>query len=75
MYGGILPVACIILALRYVFMDRASIRSKCAVCVVSLVSFTIPWRIVAILVQLVVSIYVLLYLKVLESDRRSRLHR
>jgi hypothetical protein len=62
-YGAILTVACVLLAVRYAFVERASARSKGIVGGIAVVSLVIPWRIGAILGQLAVSVYVLLYLK------------
>lgn len=62
-YGAILTVASVMLAIRYAFVGRASARSKLIVGGIALASFLIPWRIGTILTQLVVSLYVLLYLK------------
>jgi hypothetical protein len=62
-YGVILTVACVLLAIRYAFVGRASVRSKCIVGGMAVASFLIPWRIATILGQLAVSLYVLLYLK------------
>jgi hypothetical protein len=62
-YGAILTVACVLLAIRYAFIGRASVRSKCIVGGMAVASLFIPWRIATLLVQLTVSLYVLLYLK------------
>jgi len=72
-YGVILTVACVLLAIRYAFVGRASVRSKCIVGGMAAASFFIPWRIATILGQLAVSLYVLLYLKAFPpgDDRNS----
>ena len=62
-YGAILTIACIVLAVRYVFVSDVSLLSKFIVGGLALGSFFIPWSIGAIVVQLSVSLYVLLYLK------------
>ena len=62
-YGMILTVACVLLAVRYAFVGRASVRSKCIVGGMAVASVLVPWRIAAIVGQLAVSLYVLLYLK------------
>lgn len=71
-YGGILTVACLLLAISYAFIGRASVRSKCIVGGIAFGSFLIPWRIGAVVTQLAVSLYVLLYLKAFPAgDRRG----
>ena len=70
-YGAILTVACVLLAVRYAFVGRASARSKWIVGGIAIVSFIVPWRIGAILGQLAVSLYVLLYLKAFPPGDRS----
>jgi hypothetical protein len=70
-YGAILTVACVLLAVRYAFVERASARSKWIVGGIAVVSLVIPWRIGAILGQLSISLYVLLYLKVFPPGDRS----
>jgi hypothetical protein len=62
-YGAILTLACVLLAIRYAFVGRASARSKWLVGGIAFGSFIIPWQIGAIFTQLAVSLYVLLYLK------------
>ena len=48
-YGVILTVACVLLAIRYAFVGRASVRSKCIVGGMAVALFLIPWRIATIL--------------------------
>jgi len=70
-YGGILTVACLLLAIRYAFVGRASVRAKCIVGGIALGSFLIPWRIGVIVTQLAVSLYVLLCLKAFPAGDQS----
>jgi hypothetical protein len=72
-YGWILTVACVLLSIRYGFVDGASLRSKCIVGGMALASLLIPWQIGAVLAQLAVSLYVLLYLKAFPPADRSSL--
>lgn len=72
-YGAILTVACVLLAVRFAFVARASVRSRWIVGGMAVASFFIPWRIAAIVGQLAISLYVLLYLKAFPpgDDRNS----
>ena len=70
-YGLILGVACLLLAIRYAIVSRASPRSKWIVGSLALGSFLIPWPIGALLAQLAVSLYVLLYFKAFPPGDRS----
>jgi len=72
-YGVILSVACLLLTIRFAFVGRASLRSKCIVGGMALGSFLIPWPVGALLVQLAVSLYVLLYFKAFPPGDRSSL--
>ena len=72
-YGAILTIACPLLAIRYAFVGRASLGSKLIVGGIALGSFLMPWRVGAIVTQLAVSLYVLLYLKALPPGDRSSL--
>ena len=72
-YGAILTVACVLLAIRYAFVGRASARSKWILGAIAVVSLVIPWRIGAILGQLAVSLYVLLYLKAFPPGDQAHL--
>ena len=72
-YGGILTVACVVLAVRFAFIGRASVRSKLVVGCVAVGSFLMPWRVGVILAQLAVSLYVLLYLKAFPPGDRGNL--
>jgi hypothetical protein len=69
-YSLILGLACPILAVRYALIGRASLRSKCIIGGLAFVSFLLPSRIVATLVQLAVSLFVLLYMKAFSSGQR-----
>lgn len=70
-YGAILTAACVLLAIRYVFVGRASARSKWIVAGIAVGSFMVPWRISAIVAQLAVSLYVLLFLKAFPPGDRN----
>ena len=68
-YALIAMLAAIILGGRYVFLGEVSLRSKIAVAAAVLASLVIwwyypQWMIVAIMLQVGVSFFVLLYLKV-----------
>jgi hypothetical protein len=71
-YGVILTVACVLLAVRYAFVVRASVRSRCIVGGMAVASFLVPWRIAAIVGQLAISLYVLLYLKAFPPGDEKR---
>jgi uncharacterized membrane protein YbaN (DUF454 family) len=67
-YAFIPMVAAILLGIRYLILGEASRRSKLAVVAVVIASLVIwwyfpEWMAVAILLQVAVSIYVLLYFK------------
>ena len=68
-YGAILTFACLILTIRFLFVTNASPRSKYIVAGIAVTSLLIPWQIMAVLAQLVDSLFVLLYLK---ASRRLR---
>jgi hypothetical protein len=70
-YGIILSVACLLLTIRFALVGQASPRSKCIAGGMALGAFLIPWPIGAVLVQLAVSLYVLLYFKVFPPGDRS----
>jgi hypothetical protein len=69
-YGAILTVAAVVLAVRYAFRSEASVGSRATVALTVIGSFLIPWRIIAILMQFAVCMFVLLYLKVADIGRR-----
>jgi hypothetical protein len=71
-YGLILPVAAIVLTVRYVGMDRASTRSKRVVGGITLTSLVIgvglpSWYLVGAVLQLGVCVYVIFYQIVTEE--------
>ena len=74
-YGFIPVIASIVLAIHHVLITEASPRSKLVVVTVVVVSLAIgryysQWMIVATLMQVVVSIYMLLYMRVHGSKGR-----
>ena len=62
-YGAILTAAWVLLAIRCAFVRGTSPCSKWAVGGIALGTLIVPWHIGAILRQLAVSLYVLLYLR------------
>jgi hypothetical protein len=72
-YGVILPVAAVVSAVRYARTERASLRSKCVVGGIVVVSVLLcpAWPLITALVQLSACVYVIIYRIVVDELARS----
>lgn len=62
-YGIILTIASVLLVIRFALVPEASLTAKLTVAAVEATSFLVPWVVVATLARLIVSLYVLMYLR------------
>ncbi len=67
-YGFILTSAWPLLTVRYAFAVSASMWSRALVAIITLMSFLVPWMIVAVLMRLGVSVYVIVYMKMTSTS-------
>jgi hypothetical protein len=62
-YGIILTIASVLLAIRFALVPQASLRTKFVVLAVEAASFLAPWVVVVTVSRLIVSLFVLLYVR------------
>ena len=67
-YDLILAVACIILAIRFAFETDVALWTRVVVAAAAVGSFYSPWYTARILIQVIESLYVLLYLRAKTAD-------